>query len=87
MLIKDAIDLFNDGKDVKIKGWNFKTNTEEYNSISFGNLTRKNTKILKITDTGTGKSIKATPDHKIWTENRGWVEAKHLRKDDKLKIL
>ncbi len=31
-----------------------------------------------------GHSIKCTPDHKLWTLNRGWVEAQGLTTKDKL---
>lgn len=45
-------------------------------------LTRKNTQIVCVT-THKGK-LKCTPDHKIYTRNRGWVCASELKKDDRL---
>jgi len=39
---------------------------------------------MKITDTTSGKSITCTPDHKIYTTNRGYVMAKDLKEDDEL---
>jgi ribonucleotide reductase alpha subunit len=48
-------------------------------------LTRKNAQIVKII-TGKGE-IKCTPDHLIFTTNRGWVQAKDLRRRDKIKGL
>jgi len=39
-----------------------------------------------ITDSATGKSIKCTPDHKVYTQNRGYVEAKDLKQEDVLVI-
>lgn len=77
----------NPNEDVKIKAWNFETNKVEYNKISFIGITRKDAKILKITDSETGNFIKLTPDHLVWTENRGWVEAKDLKSEDILKII
>lgn len=71
---------------VMVKAWNFEKNEIEYNSINFIGITRENAKVLRITDTETNKSITITPDHNVWTENRGWVEAKDLRSDDTLKI-
>lgn len=44
--------------------------------------TRKNAQLVKI-DFLRG-SITCTPDHKIYTRNRGWVEAKDLKPKDKL---
>jgi len=43
-------------------------------------------KVLKITDSETGKSIVCTPDHKIYTKNRGYVIASELNTDDILEI-
>lgn len=31
-----------------------------------------------------GESVECTPDHRFWTENRGWVRADSLRVDDRL---
>lgn len=35
-------------------------------------------------ETESGKTIVCTPDHQIFTKNRGWVEAQHLQEDDEL---
>ena len=43
-------------------------------------------KTIKITDAATGRSLRCTEDHKIFTKNRGYVEAKNLRGDDILNI-
>ena len=48
-------------------------------------LTKKNAKVVKVVS-GKGEIV-CTPDHKIYTTNRGWVEAKDLVKGDKLKGL
>jgi len=34
----------------------------------------------------TGKVVECTPDHKIFTQNRGWVEAQHLTEEDELLV-
>ena len=31
-----------------------------------------------------GSKVECTPDHRFWTENRGWVRADSLREDDRL---
>ena len=89
MNMSSVVDYFKENKNsvIEIRSWNFETKSVEYNKISFADLTRKNGKMLKITDTKSGKSIKVTPDHNIWTENRGWVEAQYLQGDDILKII
>ncbi len=40
--------------------------------------------MIRITDEETGKFVECTPDHKIYTQNRGWVEAKDLTEEDEL---
>ena len=82
--IKDLnnIDLGN----IEILSKNISNDTTEYNKILDFNLTRKNAKILKIHDIETEKNIKCTPEHKIYTKNRGYVEAKDLKESDILDI-
>ena len=37
--------------------------------------------------TESGYRLKLTADHKVWTKNRGWVEARHLTRDDECKLM
>ena len=48
-------------------------------------MTRKNAALVKITDEN-GNSIKCTPDHLVYTKNRGYVEAQHLVETDELLV-
>ena len=57
----------------------------EWKQITEAFLTKKHVEVIKITHEG--KSIVCTPDHKIFTENRGYVEAKDLKEDDELNFL
>lgn len=43
--------------------------------------TQKNTEIIEI-ELETGEILQLTPDHKIYTENRGYVQAKKLNSND-----
>jgi len=76
-------------KDVEIgelvKSYNTKTNEVEYKEILNFAMTSPKAKVMKITDES-GKFIKCTEDHQIWTENRGYVLAKDLVEDDILNI-
>jgi len=47
--------------------------------------TRKNAQLVEVI-AGKGRLI-CTPDHRIFTTNRGWVEAANLQKGDKIKGL
>ena len=46
-------------------------------------LTKKNAEVVEIKTKTT--SLICTPDHRIFTLNRGWIEAEQLIKGDKLK--
>ena len=48
-------------------------------------LPRPNAPMVRI-ETDEGYSHKVTPDHKVWVKDRGWVEAQHLVRGDKLLI-
>lgn len=69
-----------------VKSYNTKTRKNEYKEVSDFAMTNPKTKVMKITDEEIGKTITCTPEHKIWTENRGYVQAKDLKVDDILAI-
>jgi len=54
--------------------------------ILTGKLTRKDSELLEIYDEETDFSLKCTPDHLIYTKNRGYVRADNLLEDDILDI-
>jgi ribonucleoside-triphosphate reductase (thioredoxin) len=66
---------------------NLTTGELEYKNVLWADLTRRQAEVIEITCEKTGKTVKVTPDHKIWTKNRGWVEAKDLTEDDELDII
>ena len=72
--------------DVKVLSSNISTGAVEYKSVTAAALTKKDAKLIKVTDTETGKHIVCTPEHKIYTNNRGYVPANELREDDILDI-
>lgn len=74
------------GVPVEVKSYNLAKNVYEFKTILASAMTGKSQKVMRITDTVTGKSIRCTPDHKIFTKNRGYVEAKNLKDDDELTI-
>ena len=72
--------------DWKIWSYDVENKLGNWETITDGAETNPNATIMKITDDETGKSIKCTPDHKIFTKNRGYVMAKELLEDDELVI-
>lgn len=60
-----------------IISYNIKSGQLEYDTLKAAALTRKSADILEL-EIEDGTKIKLTPDHNVWTETRGWVEAKDL---------
>lgn len=79
------------GKNDDVENWkvwsfNIETFSGEWKKITISAKTAKNARLMKITDTVTGKFIKCTPSHLIFTKNRGYVEAQNLIQTDILVI-
>lgn len=85
MKISDVVECIAQGKSIQVKSFN--NEDIVYKQIIWAGPTRKDAKLVKITDTNTGKKIICTPDHPIYTKNRGYVEASKLLPDDELLIL
>jgi ribonucleoside-diphosphate reductase alpha chain len=73
-------------KDLKVLSYNIQSNQEEWKPITAFAETSPKAKVMKITDEETGKSIVVTPEHKVFTKNRGYVMAKDLTETDELVI-
>jgi ribonucleoside-diphosphate reductase alpha chain len=72
--------------DLQVLSYNTETNQKEFKKIEAFAQTSPKSKVMKITDEKTGKFIKCTPDHKIFTKNRGYVMAKDLSENDELEL-
>jgi ribonucleotide reductase alpha subunit len=81
------VQTYFDKSEVKIKSKNIDTDEIEYKKITDWMLTAKDAELLEIEDEETGKIIRCTPNHKIYTKNRGYVEAKDLLETDILDIV
>jgi ribonucleoside-triphosphate reductase len=53
----------------------------EWDMLDAAALTREKASIIELT-LDSGETLKLTPDHKVFTENRGWVEAAQLTEED-----
>jgi ribonucleoside-diphosphate reductase alpha chain len=73
-------------KDLKVLSYNTQSNKQEWKLITAFAETSPKAKVMKITDEETGKSIVVTPEHKVFTKNRGYVMAKDLTETDELVI-
>jgi len=73
-------------KDLKVFSYNIEFNKKEFSPITAFSQTSTKAKVMRITDEESGKSIVVTPDHKVYTKNRGYVMAKNLVETDELVI-
>jgi ribonucleoside-diphosphate reductase alpha chain len=83
--IKDLQPYLNGG-DIEVLSYNIETDKEEWKLITDFAETSPKSKVMKITDEESGKSIVVTPEHKIFTKNRGYVMAKDLVETDEIII-
>lgn len=87
IILLDCIFQYNMYKTLEVKSYNIETGESEYKEVINSAMTSTKAKVLKITDSVTGKSITCTPDHKVYTKNRGYVMAKELKSNDNLLII
>jgi len=64
--------------------YNQETLKKEYKLITNFGMTNPDAELLEIKDETTGFKLQCTPEHKILTENGGWVEAQYLTENDQL---
>lgn len=72
--------------DVKVFSCDIVTGEKQWAPITAFAQTSPKAKVMRITDEESGKSIVVTPDHQIFTKNRGYVMAKNLNENDELVI-
>jgi intein/homing endonuclease len=85
--LDEVITLFNEGKEIRVESKNLNIGIVEYSQITNAAMTARNSQLILIEDEESGKSVRCTPEHKIYTKNRGYVIAKELKEDDTLDIL
>ena len=64
-----------------ILSYNIHTGKVELDYLDAAILTRKDATVIKLV-LEDNTELKLTPDHKVFTENRGWIEAKDLTERD-----
>ena len=75
-----------DVPQIEVLSYNTETNQQEWAPITAFAETSPKAKVMKITDEESGKSIVVTPEHQVFTKNRGYVMAKDLTETDELVI-
>ena len=84
--INTLTELFKTNNNIMVKSYNIEEGVDEYRQLMVAAMTNKSAEVLEIIDEKTGKKIICTPDHEIFTLNRGYVMAKNLVEEDELKI-
>jgi ribonucleoside-triphosphate reductase len=64
-----------------ILSYNVESKQLEWDILDCAALTREKASIIEL-QLENGEILKLTPDHKVFTENRGWVEAAKLTEED-----
>jgi hypothetical protein len=85
--IKTLNKLFIENKNILVKSFNIENNIIEYKQLLASAMTNRKADVLEIIDEDTNKKIICTPEHQIYTINRGYIMAKDLCETDILKIL
>lgn len=83
--LKSVIDRHKKGEIPLVLSYNETTKRPEFKPVTWGALTKKNAKILKIT-TADGKCVRLTPDHNVLTD-KGWMRADEIMKNMPIKIM
>jgi len=80
--IRELSDNFQKMKnEIYIMSYNIKTSQLEHKNLDYASLTKIKANVIEL-ELEDGKRIKLTPDHKVYTKNRGWVEAAKLTEND-----
>lgn len=79
--IKDVIDRFNNDESLFVLS---QDNT--FRPILGAIKTKENSEVIEVVDDEKGIKIVCTPDHRIFTKNRGYVMACDLLEDDELDL-
>lgn len=88
LTIKEVCEMIDTNKDLQVEvlSHNINTGSSEFKLVTNSALMNKYAEVLKITDEETGKILICTPEHKIFTKNRGYVMAKDLTEVDILVV-
>ncbi len=76
--------LFKAGDTIHVLSRNLETDEDEFKLVTDSAMTCDSAEIIEISCDVTGRSIRCTPDHRVYTSNRGYVKAGNLVATDEL---
>ena len=85
---KEIVELVNIGNVCKVETFNEETKQIELKTVVAGLLTKKDSNVIKLTieEDDIEYTVTSTDDHRFYTNNRGWIEAKDLTDEDDIQI-
>lgn len=87
ILMSELDEIFKAGKEIMVLSKNIDSSIISYEKVVNSALISKNAEIIQIEDINSEFVVRCTPEHKIFTKNRGYVEAKNLEENDELDII
>jgi ribonucleoside-diphosphate reductase alpha chain len=72
---------------IEVLSYDIETGEKKWAPITDFAETSPKAKVMKITDEESGKSIVVTPEHQVFTKNRGYIMAKDLIETDELLLI
>jgi len=81
LTVKEIFERFNNGEKFIIDSFNVKENKLEKDEIEDILLTKRNANTIELI-LEDNSTLVLTPDHKVFTKNRGWVNACQLCEED-----
>jgi hypothetical protein len=82
--IHKIIEDFQAGEKILVRGFDFNQNTEVLANVSCAHSSAGLKQWVEI-ELENGDFFRCTEDHEVYTENRGWIQAKDLTVHDTLK--
>jgi len=79
--VEELEEYFKEGRDIKVLSKNIDTGVCGFKHLDNCIITSENAEVVQITDDN-GHELICTPDHPVYTLNRGWVEAGALETTD-----
>ena len=83
--IKDLVERFEKGEDFEIVSFNFEKNKKEFKKLQNAFLTKRNAEVVELFFENT-IALRCTPDHEVFTKDRGKVQAKELQLSDRIYV-
>jgi ribonucleotide reductase alpha subunit len=83
--MKILVEKIKSGENINVLSFNLETKEKEFKSVEFADRTRENANIIQI-ELDNGSILNLTPDHLVYTLNRGYVKASLLNDNDEIVI-